>query len=456
MLTVTTEGMLAVLNDTIFRPVTFNGTLSELVTSLLNNHNSQVAADKQIAVGNITVSDDYLYRAYENYETTMSRLNDLVDSYGGYLSIRYDDGAYILDWLEEYTEEATQSVDFGKNLLDISQESDASDIITVLIPLGAEQELEDGTRKKLTIAELQQQLGKDYIEDATGISVYGRIVGTYEWSDVTSAANLLSKGTAYLHEKILGNISINVGVVDLAGLDLRIDSFKVGTLIYAKSAPHNIASWFTCNQQKLDLLNEDNNKLQLGSFKNGYVSTIQKKQRNYQNKTDTIELNYARGSQMAEAGSRISDLELVVSEQSTKIEQTEAELRLKASTVYVDQLSGRMTTVESELAQNSELIGLYFGQGGRLSTWFTFDVNKFQIGKSNSPIHSEQDNESYKFVNDSGQVLLEINPTGTISQTVNVNAQVRYLDGATPQWATRKGKYIANKGVNLNDLWIGG
>lgn len=444
------------------------------MASIIDNHNSQVGDDKKIAVGTIQVSDDYIYRDFENYETSMSRLSDLVESYGGFLAIEYvhgdvvgsaivgeaivgyDTSTRVLNWYSGTSENSSQSIDFGENLLDIHRESDASDIITVLIPLGAEQENEDGTKTKLTIAELQEQLGKDYIEDAAGVSLYGRIVGTYQWNDVTDPANLLSKGLAYLHERTLGHIGIDISAIDLAGFNRTIESFKVGTAIHVKSSYHNIDAWFTCNQQTLDILDPTQNKLQLGSASSGYVSSSTHRQASLQRTTDYIYSTYAPGTRVSEYGRRIAEAELVIQSQTTSIEQNEREIALKASTEYVDQINGRITTAESTIAQNSDMIAMYFGRDGRISTWFTFDETSFQIGKSSSPIHSEQDNQSYKFVNDSGNVLLEINPNGTISQTVNVNAQVRYLDGATPQWATRKGKYITGKGVNLNDLWIGG
>lgn len=454
--TVTCEGIMAVLNDTILRPTSFNGTLEQLLAFLLSNHNSQVAADKQISVGTVTVEDDYVYRAYENYASTMSRISDLTDSYGGYVSVYRGSSGLVLDWLAEYTDEATQEIDFGENLLDITRTSDVSDVITVLIPLGAEVDNEDGTKSKLTIAELQEQLGKDYIESSEGIALYGRIVGTAEWKDVTVPANLLEKAEEYLQQKVNGSVSISVTAVDLAGTGMDVDAFQIGTKIFVRSAPNDVADWFVCTAQALNLLDPSQNRMSLGSVKYGYISAQVKSQSKYQQITDIINGDYVRNKDVYDVNARVGSVEQTVISQQTSIEANEEAIRLKASQEELNNVTGRITEVESAVLQNSEMIALYFGADGKISSWFTFDENTFQIGKSNSPIHSEQDNESYKFVNDSGQVLLEINPFGTVSKTVNVSAQVRYMDGNTPQWVTRKGKYITGVGVNLNDIWIGG
>ncbi len=482
IITVTCEGMMAVMNDSILRPTNFNGTLEELLAFILANHNSQVSADKQIELGEVTVADDYVYRAYENYESSLSRLNDLVDSYGGYMSVHHsngqstdnavagiavagnavvgtgssESGGYVLDWLAEYTDEALQEIDFGENLIDITKTSDVSDIITVLIPLGAEVTAEDGTKSKLTIAGLQEQLGNDYIENATGITLYGRIVGTQEWKDVTNPANLKDKAEEYLQQKVNGSLTINVSAVDLAGTEAGIDSFRVGEKIFVRSAPHQVADWFVCTSQSLNLLDPSQNTLQLGTEKSGYVGSNVSTNTKYQQITDIINGDYVRNRAVAEVSGRVNDIGENVIRNTTAIEENAQALIQKASKDELDATNGRLTSVESAVAQNSNMIALYFGQNGKISTWFTFDENTFQIGKANSPIHSEQDNESYRFVNDSGTILLEITPYGTVSKTVNVNAQVRYLDGDTPQWVTRKGKYITGVGVNLNDIWIGG
>ena len=90
---VSCEGALAYLNDSIYRPRLYSGTLRGLVESILTSHNNQVEAAKEITIGNFTVDNvQDVYRDYLNYETSISRLKDLVDSFGGYMLIRKTGG----------------------------------------------------------------------------------------------------------------------------------------------------------------------------------------------------------------------------------------------------------------------------------------------------------------------------------------------------------------------------
>ena len=171
-LQVTCEGLLTILNDSVFRPVTFDGTLHNLVRQILASHNQQVEEGKQITAGRLLISNSECYRAYENYETSISRLHDLVDSFGGWIRVRKEEGTLYLDWYDAFIDGTTQSVNFGENLLDISQTEDSSSIVTVLIPLGQA----DDENVRLTVESVNG--GKDYIEaDPEYIQKYGYISG---------------------------------------------------------------------------------------------------------------------------------------------------------------------------------------------------------------------------------------------------------------------------------------
>jgi len=444
MQSISCEGLLAILNDTVFRPINFNGTLLELVTQLINNHNSQVPADKQVTIGTIEPEDEYIYRAFESYETTMTRLDDLVEAYGGYLSVVKSNGALIFNWVEEIEDENEQTIDFGENLLDLKQDSNASDVITVLIPLGAEIEDDDGNKTRVDIKSVNNNT--DFIANSEALTEFGRIVGVMIWDDVTTPAALLTKGTSYLNDISANKVTIQAAAVDLANAGYDVDNFEVGKTVKVTSAAHGLSEeWFDVVSMTIDMLDPTKNKLSLGHKKNGYVGRTQKAISSLGRNVESINKNYANNFAIQQS----------LSQQMTAIEQNAASIILKASQTEVDGLSGRITSAESAIAQNAEQIGIYFGQNGKITSWFTFDENKFQIGKSDSPIHSEQDNQSYRFVDNSNNILLEINPYGTVSQTVNVDKQVAFIAGTERHWAIRKGKYITGKGVNLNDIWLG-
>lgn len=286
------EGLLAVLADSIFRPIEYEGRLHALVRQIINSHNAQVGPEKGLVIGTLSVSDSDVYRPYQTYDKTISRLSDLCASFGGYMMITKEfnpDTTGIVDidlvdeavvdtdtgtrltfhWISDFTDACTQKIELTSNLIDITQSVDSEDIITVLIPTGAVND--EGNR--LTIAEVNN--GLDYIVAAdTYIEQYGYIVGSKTWSDVNYANILKTKAQNYLDEVLRPKTTINLSAVDLADAGYDVDSFRIGQKVTVKSVPHGINNLqFNCQEQKLNLLHPENNRLMLGDVKRGFVES---------------------------------------------------------------------------------------------------------------------------------------------------------------------------------------
>ena len=125
------EGKLAFFNDSYMEPFSFSGSPGELFRMIIENHNSQVKEWQQFKVGIVTVTDpnDYIVRSSENILNSWNALKDkcFKSSLGGHVRIRYEvDGDYI-DWLEDYKSISKQSIEFAKNMIDISSETDAAE-----------------------------------------------------------------------------------------------------------------------------------------------------------------------------------------------------------------------------------------------------------------------------------------------------------------------------------------
>lgn len=140
----------------------------------------------------------------------------------------------------------------------------------------------------------------------------------------------------------------------------------------------------------------------------------------------------------------------------TWIEANSEKISQAVSKTEIDGISGQIDSIRSEFSQTAETVGLYFGNNGAISSWFTFDENQFTIGKENSPIKSIQDNSSYKYVDGSGAELLKIDTDGITSDTVNVESQIKIVHNSNDQWAIRKGTLRSGVGVNFDIVWIGG
>lgn len=260
------EGDLAYLVDSIQRPYDYQGDIPELFKQYIANHNEQVEESKQFSVGEITVTDSNNYVHYSStvYPNTLDEIKEkLINTHGGYIRTRASGSKRYVDYVETPGKKSTQTIEFGNNLLDITEYVTAENVFTVLIPLGEKLHDKDGNETgRLTIAEVND--GKDYIESDTGIKLFGRIVKTQEWDDVTIASNLLTKGKAYLKNGITMSMSLKVKAIDLHLVNVDAELISVGDEVRVVSPPHGIDTYFLCTKIELDLLTPDNSVYEFG------------------------------------------------------------------------------------------------------------------------------------------------------------------------------------------------
>lgn len=267
----TCEGQLAYLNDSIQRPAEYHDmTVRGYLESLITSHNEQVKKDRQFKVGIVTVTDnnDSLYR-YTNYNSTMKEIKeDLVDDLGGYLRVRNVNGTAYLDYISDYDNVSTQSIEFGENLLDFSRNTDVSDIATVFIPLGAKLE-------ESPIAALEQRLtiesvnnGSDSLVNLDAVKKFGYITKTITWDEVTTPKMLLYKANKYIADYQWDSMTLEVNAVDMHWTDADIEQFKLGDKIKVHSSLHGLDRYFPLSKMSIQLNNLSRSKFTLGTVVN--------------------------------------------------------------------------------------------------------------------------------------------------------------------------------------------
>ena len=267
----TCEGQLAYLNDSIQRPAEYHDmTVRGYLETLIAEHNKQVAKDRQFKVGIVTVTDnnDSLYR-YTNYNSTTKEIKeDLVDDLGGYLRVRNVNGTAYLDYIKDYENVSTQSIEFGENLLDFSRNTDVTDIATVFIPLGAKLE-------ESPIAALEQRLtiesvnnGSDSLVNLDAVKKFGYITKTITWDDVTTPEMLLYKANKYIADYQWDSMTLEVSAVDMHWTDADVEQFKLGDKIKAHSSLHGLDRYFPLSKMSIQLNNLSSSKFTLGTVVN--------------------------------------------------------------------------------------------------------------------------------------------------------------------------------------------
>lgn len=265
--TVTCEGELTYLVDSVLHPyklADYDGTAAGLFRLYLTRHNEAVSEAQQFQIGNVDIET---LSSVENtgYGNTWDEISDnLIDIHGGFLRIRHEDGARYLDWTKASGTSCGQVIRFGENLLDLSEYVSASEVVTCLIPCAGQGD------SKITIASVND--GKDYIEDAAGIALYGRIWGVTEF-DAKDASTLLEMAKENLQKRLKETITITISAVDLHLLDVNAESFRVGDKVRVVSPPHGIDAEYTCTAILLDLVNPDQSEYTFGTPETGMAST---------------------------------------------------------------------------------------------------------------------------------------------------------------------------------------
>lgn len=263
---VTAEGALSFLHDVIIRPfkITFQtgDVVRRYIEYILKQYNNRVEEWKKIYPGNVTVTEtnQYLYRYKDSYNDVFEVLMEhtVESSLGGYLSIRRDAGKTYLDYTAEAGEISNQVIQFGENLLDLTNYVTAENVYTVIVPIGKA----DGD-KKLTIKSVNN--GKDYLESAEGIALFGVIERYVEYPDVTTAAGLKAVAARQLDLAIKQAVSINVKAVDLHLINPNVGGLKHGTMVRVLSKPHGIDEYMLCRKVDINLNEPDDAVYTLGA-----------------------------------------------------------------------------------------------------------------------------------------------------------------------------------------------
>ena len=438
----TCESCLAYLKDTIQPPYDYSGTLRGLLELFVSVHNSAVETKKQFAVGNVTVTDDNDYIAYSNSEfsVTLDAIRDkLIKTHGGFLQVRYVGDIKYLDYIADFDSLSPQTVEYGKNLLDVKINRDHSERASVLIPLGAEDE-ETGERLQITSV----NDGKNYVIDDDTVSEIGKIWRTEIWEDVTVPGNLLRKAQARLLELIQGIISMELTIVDESDTGADIGDIHAGMYVACKSPPHGIDGTYRCMGRTRDYLNPAENTITIGASgvrltglstkQNGTISALEE---NILGQTAKIEGISDKVDDLEETVSELGDvdgLKTEIRECYSEIEKTSEQIQSTVRDNYLskDDLTTIQQDFQTAITQASSEIRMDFtsitneitenvsSNFALIEEYIRFRGALIELGKVGNAFTAELSNESLSF-KENGQEIAYISN----QSLVITNAEIR-------------------------------
>lgn len=261
--TIFCEGELAFLNDGVVPPYDYStGTTVETYFDFLVGCYSSKCSDyRKILAG--TVSDSLknieISVKSEEYTVVLTELTSkLIGAIGGYLKIRRENGISYLDYVDSFSQVSSQVIQFGKNLIDLEEYIDASEVYTYMIPLGKKNE--DGSRIDITSV----NNNVNYIYSETGESLFGKIFRPIVWEDIEDPQTLKEQAEMLLEQAIEMAITITISAVDMHLLDVDTDAIDISEFIPVVSVPHGINSNFLCSKIVLNLMDPSQTEYTLG------------------------------------------------------------------------------------------------------------------------------------------------------------------------------------------------
>lgn len=259
------EGSLSYLTDSYIPATKVEETIKALFTRYVNEHNSRVEDYKKFTVGQITIDNADTEKVKvdnDGYRYTADAIqNDLIDSYGGYLRTRYENGVRYLDYLKDYGHKTTQTIEYKKNLIDFALEVNPEDVFTYLIPTGD---------SNLKINDVNN--GKDYIEVEGAKAKWGNKYLLKSFSGISNASTLLKEAKQYIknHYEELPE-SLEITAIDLKLLGVNVESIHVGDVVRVTSTPNGVNKDYTCSAISYNLSQFGKTKYTLGKPKQDFT-----------------------------------------------------------------------------------------------------------------------------------------------------------------------------------------
>ena len=426
------EGEMAFLGDVCQPPFVFpedddHTTPGDYLAMLLGYYNSQQPAERQILLGNVTVTDPngYIARSDTEYSTTLTLIQEgLLDTLGGYLSFRHEDGKTYLDYLEDFDVLANQPVRLGFNLLGIQSDRRGEDAATAILPLGAKDD--DGVRLNITNAENETTddvcVGDLIVYSKKAEAQYGgRIVKKVIWDDVTELSNLVKKAKESLGAAtaIPSTVTITAADASAAALDggVTYNTFRAGTYISVEDGvhadAHGLLQQYLLRKRTGSLQNPASNRLTFGATTYSYTEENRRQQ---ETAWRTVETNVEQSQAQA-----IRELE---KRTETAIQQSSEEIRTMVSENYylkgeTDQL---VSSAMSSVSQTADDLTVKFqtleqdvndvaeGADARFKTLETViraSAEGVEIGRSDSDVVGKYSNDRYGLYGTDGTALQE-------------------------------------------------
>lgn len=251
---------------------------------LVERHNATCGTGlRAFVVGECAGDGRKAFRSSTQWPKTLSEMQEkLAGSLGGDIQTSYTpDGTKMLSWLSAGRGRAVQEVRFGENLLDFARRSEATDIVTAIVPYIKRQGAEEAApltpqdRSSCSLPDGFEWRGSMVVHTEAA-EAHGIIWEKRDY-DAENARVAAENAASDISAAILGIESIDISALDLSAIDPSVQPIRVLDWVDVHARPLGFHARVMCVKRTLDCLDPSSTSYTLGATRktltNGLVSS---------------------------------------------------------------------------------------------------------------------------------------------------------------------------------------
>ena len=216
---------------------------------------------------------DYVEFENSSMSTIASEITDnILDAYGGFLTLDYVGGQFVLNLYSDAHEANSQIIDFGVNITDFTRTDSTDDQYTVVRPTG-KSNTEDDKTTYVTIESLVDGVTSedsdiykigDVLYSLSGVQRYGYKEYEYSNSDIEDPEELMKLAIVDLRKNKDVKTTLEIKAVDLALFMEGYTHLKTGQVVRVRSNPHGVDEYLMVSSIDIDLQDPGSSEYTLG------------------------------------------------------------------------------------------------------------------------------------------------------------------------------------------------
>lgn len=392
------EGWMSVLNDSVVVPKSVPSgwgddekgihdvSVEAVFTWLITNHNAQVGADGfnvNKRFENIYVQGTFATKKpnfpWPNGEKTLDYIQSNFlsnDEIGGMMTVD-SNAIYLKDMNDEDNKvNAIQDIMQGRNLLDLTQTIDATEVYTAIYPVGKDGLTLTGSGP-ITYNQKQYYQHDGMIEAPQSILTdFSRIVHYEDFSEAETQQALQNAALPLLEASCSIPTSIDVSAVDLNLVDSNIPRLQVGQAVKIMAPHYGMEIRYICTASTVDICNPANTKFTIGKT----VDTMTTKQLALARNVKQSTLKYGAETSSKTLTINAYDSRVEINNRTLSFYKTNKTVYLNFTVTFLKVVTASSPTImtfNKEYAPVSEVTGVAYDEttGDSYTMKVTSDTN---------------------------------------------------------------------------------